>query len=167
MVKVAEYTYSRKKAFVYGTTIGLLTGILNAWLPLIDFTLRASLFGWLATAVITTIFLHEGIHGAVALLFGHRPIFGVKPPFFYVTFDHKVPRDHFMAVTLAPLVTLDVIFIGFYMLNLLRTFSFLCLMINTIGALGDVWIAVKLLAQNRSILVQDTKNGIEIWSETL
>ncbi len=72
-----------------------------------------------------------------------------------------------MAVTLAPLVTLDVIFIGFYMLNLLRTFSFLCLMINTIGALGDVWIAVKLLAQNRSILVQDTKNGIEIWSETL
>lgn len=165
MLKVAEYTYSRKRALIYGTGVGLFTGVLNTWLPLIDFTLRPSLFAWLAGGVITVIFLHEGLHGAVAVLLGHRPIFGVKPPFFYVTFNHKVPRGHFIAVTLAPLIILDFLFVGFYVLDVLRTFTFLCFMINTLGAMGDIWIVMKLLPQERSVFVQDTKNGIEIWSD--
>ncbi|UCD86534.1 MAG: DUF3267 domain-containing protein [Desulfobacterales bacterium] len=163
MIKVADYTYSRKKAMVYGTGIGVATGLVNTWHPFIDFTFRPSLFAYLVGAIITIIFLHEGVHGAVAILLGHRPIFGVKPPFFYVTFDTKVPRGHFIGVTLAPLVILNVICVALYIVGFLRTFVFLCLMTNTIGSMGDIWILLKLLPHERSVLVQDTKNGIEIW----
>ncbi|MBW1742753.1 MAG: DUF3267 domain-containing protein [Deltaproteobacteria bacterium] len=163
MTKIADYTYSRNKAMVYGMGIGVGTGIINTWIPFIDFTFRPALFAWLACAIVTTIILHEGIHGAVAVLFGHKPIFGIKPPFFYVTFDTKVPRTHFMLVTLAPLVILNVICIALYKVDFLRTFVFLCLMTNTIGSMGDIWILLKLFPHERSVLVQDTKNGIEVW----
>jgi hypothetical protein len=163
MTKIADYTYSRNKAMAYGTCIGVGTGIINTWIPFIDFTFRPALFGWLACAIVTTIILHEAIHGAIALVFGHKPIFGMKPPFFYVTFDTKVPRGHFMTVTLAPLVLLDITCITLYAVGFLRTFVFLCLMTNTIGSMGDIWILLKLFPHDRSVLVQDTKNGIEVW----
>ena len=39
----------------------------------------------------------------------------------------------------------------------------LCFEINTIGAIGDVWIVLKLLPARRGSLVQDTMTGVEIW----
>ena len=163
MTKIADYTYSRNKAMIYGTGIGVGTGIINTWIPFVHFTFRPALFAWLACAIVTTIILHEGIHGAVAVLFGHKPIFGIKPPFFYVTFDTRVPRGHFMTVTLAPLVLLNIMCIILYAVGFLKTLVFLCLMTNTIGSMGDIWILLKLFPHDRSVLVQDTKNGIEVW----
>lgn len=82
MIKVADYTYSRKKAMMYGTGIGVATGYINTWYPLIDFTFRPFLFASLLGAIIAVAFLHEGVHGTVAVLLGHKPIFGIRPPFF-------------------------------------------------------------------------------------
>jgi hypothetical protein len=165
MIRVAEHIYSRKKLFAYGTCVGVLAGMFNAFFPLIDFSMRASFFGWLAAAVVAIIFLHEGVHGAVAVLYGHRPTFGMKPPYFYTTFTEKIPRGHFIVITLAPLVVLNIIFIGFFAAGFLKVFTYFCLLVNTIGAMGDLWIILKLSGHDRGTLIQDTKNGIEVWNK--
>jgi hypothetical protein len=68
-----------------------------------------------------------------------------------------------MTVTLAPLILLNIVCITLYAVGFLTTFVFLCLMTNTIGSMGDIWILLKLFSHDGSVLVQDTKNGIEVW----
>jgi hypothetical protein len=163
VIRVAGHTFPRKKGLAFGTGVGVLAGILNAYFPLIDFRISASFFGWLAAAVVVIIFLHEGVHGVVGVLFGHRPIFGIRPPYFYTTFTEKVSRGHFMVIALTPLVVLNIIFVALFATGFLKVFTYFCLLVNTIGAVGDLWIILKLSRHDRGTLIQDTKNGIEVW----
>ncbi len=160
--KVADHTVSRLKLGVYGALVGVLLGVVNTFLD-VDFTPRLALAGWLIAAILSVVVLHEGIHGAVASLLGHRPIFGLKPPLVYVTFDEKLPRWHLMGIAVAPFVLLNVVFAAVYAAGLLKLFSALCFGINTLGAIGDLWITGKVLAADPGTFVQDTKTGVEIW----
>ena len=143
--------------------MGVGFGLINAALPDVDFTPSTDLLGWAVGAIAVVIVLHEGIHGATGLALGHRPVFGIKPPFVFTTFRHKIPRGHFILVALAPLVILDGVAAALYATGDLRLFYTLCFEINTIGALGDTWIVLKLLPARRGSLVQDTMTGVEIW----
>ena len=143
--------------------MGVGFGLINAILPGVDFTLNISLFGWAIAAIFAVILVHEGIHGLAGRLLGHRPVFGFKPPFVFTTFRNMIPRGHFILVALAPLIVLDGILIALYATGDLRLFYLLCLEINTIGALGDTWIVLKLLPAPRGSKVQDTMTGVEIW----
>ncbi len=149
--------------FAYGTGLGVLGGLLNAYFPLIDFRIKASFFGWLAASVAGVIILHEAVHGAFAVLFGHRPIFGIRPPYFYTTFTEKIPRGHFMVIALAPLFVINILFIALFAAGFLKVFAYFCLLVNTIGCVGDVWIIVKLSGHDRGTFIQDIKSGIEVW----
>ncbi len=159
---VAVYTFPRTKATVYGLGVGILVGIGNSFLAL-DFEPRLALFGALIAAIVLVLILHEGLHGAVGALFNYRPIFGVEPPLVYTTFNERIRRTHFIAIALAPLLVLDVVFVGFYAAGVFRLFMDLCFAVNTIGAVGDMWIVLKLLTHDRASAVQDTKNGIAIY----
>ncbi len=162
---VGTFDISRKKATLLALVLGVLTGVVNTFLD-VDFTLCWELLGWLALAFVTVIVLHEGIHGLTARIFGHKPIFGLKPPLVYVTFDTKIPRGHFVAIALAPLIVLDVVFAVLYSMDVANLFADLGFVINTLGAVGDVWIVLKLLPQERGTLVRDTRTGIEVWRKT-
>ncbi len=161
--KVSEFTLPRKAVYGLCIVMGILAGIVNSFLHM-DFTLRLSLVGWLLAAIVIVVSLHEGIHGAVAALFGHDPVFGFKPPLVYITFTSKIPRNHFILVALAPLIVLDLVFGLLYARDLLKLFSNFCFTINTIGAVGDLWIAAKLLGASKGTVVQDTKTGFEVWA---
>jgi hypothetical protein len=165
MGKIAEYSISRTKVCFYAMVAGIIIGLFNALVPLIDFTLNIRFFLWLSAALVTVVFLHEGIHGAVAVLSGHRPVFGFKPPLVYVTFTEKIPHGQFILIALAPLVVLDGLFAILFVAGFLKTFSYFCFIINTLGAAGDIWILLKLLPQKKGTLVQDTKTGIEVWTQ--
>ena len=162
LTQVAVHTVSRLKLGVYGTLVGVLLGVVNTFLG-VDFTPRPALAGWLAVAIVSVVVLHEGIHGAVASLLGHRPIFGLKPPLVYVTFKEKLPRWHLVAIAVAPFIILNLVFAALYAAGLLKLFSVLCFGINTLGATGDLWITSKVVAAEAGTLVQDTKTGVEIW----
>ncbi|NIM52968.1 MAG: hypothetical protein GTO22_27650 [Gemmatimonadales bacterium] len=161
-VKVREYLFSRRLAVIYGVAVGILIGIGNSFLD-VNFTLQPTFFGWLGAAILTVLFLHEGVHGVVGVLLGYRPILGVEPPLVYTTFKERIPRNHLMTIALAPLLVLDAAFIGLYLLGILKLFMDLCFAVNTIGAVGDMWIALKLLRHDAGMFVQDTKTGIEVW----
>jgi hypothetical protein len=181
---LAAYDIPRQKAtafaMVVGVSMGLACTLLKVdFIPLADWTAFhagggmwakarpfAKLIGALAAAVVLTAIVHEGVHGLTAVLFGSRPKFGVKIPLVYVTFDHRVPREAFIAIALAPLLILSPAFGLLAYSKILGPFNLIaifCLMVNTIGAVGDVWMTLKLLPQARGAMVQDTKTGLEIW----
>lgn len=165
MAKLGEHTFSRTKVSTYSLILGLLIGIYNSISPPIDFILSPALFALLAAAIISVIVLHEGVHGTVAATFGFNPIFGIKPPLVYVTFKERIPRGQFIVITLAPLVILDTVFVILYGIESIKIFSYFCLIINTLGSVGDLWIAVKLTRHERGTMIQDTKTGIELWEK--
>ncbi len=164
LVMAAEYTFPRRKAVVYGVLVGLLIGYANTFLD-VDFTLRADLLvGSVLVAIVIVVVVHEGLHGGVGMLLGHRPVFGLEPPLVYTTYEEKIPRDHLIAIALAPLILIDMACIFLYLLGTLRLFAVLCFAVNTIGALGDVWIVLKIARHSRDSLIQDTKTGVQVWS---
>ncbi len=161
-VKVTEYRISRVMVGLYTLGLGVLMGIVNSFLDL-DLSLRLGLLGWVVLALVVVVLLHEATHGAAAWVLGHRPIFGIKPPLVFITFAEKVPRGHFLTIALAPLVLLDTVFATLYAAGVLKLFSSLCFMINSLGAAGDLWMVIKVAQQGRGTYVQDTKSGVEIW----
>jgi hypothetical protein len=162
LVKLGQYSLPRGKAYVAAVAVGLASGVANSYLDL-DFSFRPELFAWLAASVVVTVALHEAVHGAAAALLGHRPIFGFKPPLIYITFKDKLPRGHYIAVALAPLVVLDLLFGVMFASGVLRLMSDLCFIINTLGAAGDVWVVARLLGMQRGTMIQDTRDGFEVW----
>ena len=154
--------FPRRRATGVGLVMGVLFGVGNHLLAL-DFSLRPELFFAVGAALIVVLFLHEGVHGAAGWLLGHRPEFGFEPPLVFTTFREKIPRGHLIVIALAPLVTLDALFVGLYFTGTLELFAAVCVAINTIGAIGDVWIVARVLPQARGSVIQDTKSGVEVW----
>ena len=148
--------------YVVGLCLGVLAGFTEPFLD-VDLSLKPSLFLVVASALVTTAILHEGVHGAVSLLLGYRPIFGFKPPLIYVTFAGKVPRGRFMLMALSPFVILNLLFGVLYANGLVKLFSDFGLIINTIGSVGDMWIALKLVGIPKGASIQDTRTGFEAW----
>ncbi|UCC81997.1 MAG: DUF3267 domain-containing protein [Gemmatimonadota bacterium] len=164
LVMATEYVFPRWKAVVYGVLVGLLIGYGNTFLD-VDFTLRADLLVVLViVAIVIVVVAHEGLHGGVGMLLGHRPVFGLEPPLVYTTYKEKIPRDHLIAIALAPLVVIDTVCVALYALDVIRLFAVLCFAVNTIGALGDLWIVLKISRHPRDSLIQDTKTGVQVWS---
>ncbi|MHC4914691.1 MAG: DUF3267 domain-containing protein [Planctomycetota bacterium] len=178
---VAAYSMPRGRAVALAGCVGVGLGIVAAALGLefiprrawdLLFSSRAGLgeralpflvfLGQLVAALLVTVLLHEGVHGLIAVAFGCRPRFGVKFPLVFVTFDEMVPRGRFILVALGPLVLLDAAFAALVWARLWPGMFLICVMANTIGATGDVWMALKLLPHRRGSLVRDTATGFEV-----
>ena len=165
LVKVAEHKINRRKAVIACFIIGIGAGLCNAILDRPEFLwpFPLELLYWVLAAIPTVLILHEGLHGLAALALGHRPVFGVKFPLFFTTFRHKLPRGVLIVVALTPLVVIDGVGMILYLKDILPLFSLICVEVNTIGAVGDCWIVMKLLGHERGTLIQDTMSGIEVW----
>jgi hypothetical protein len=148
--------------YAIGIAVGVVAGFANSLIDL-DMSLRLSLFGWVLASVIVVVALHEGTHGAVAALLGHKPLFGLRPPLVYVTFTGKLPRGHFMVVAIAPFILLNLLFGCLYGRGTLKLFCDFSLIINSIGSVADIWVFLKVIGAPRGAMIQDTKTGFEVW----
>ena len=164
MEKVGDYALPRNLVYVIAVFLGIIAGVVNSFLA-IDLRVRPMLGVLVLASLVLVIILHEGLHVTAAMMLGHKPQFGIKLPLVYITFTHKVPRNHFILIALTPFILLDIVFIVLYARGVLKLFCDLCLVINTIGAVGDIWIALKLLQMPRQSLILDTKTGFEVWSD--
>ncbi len=160
--KVADHVFPREVASLVGVVVGIVIGIGNAMLGLLFPSWLATL-GLLCAALALVLVLHEGLHGAAGMLFGYRPIFGIQPPLVFTTFKEKIARNHLAAIALAPLVILDAAFVTAFVLVPGEIFWDLCFAVNTIGAVGDVWIVTRVLSHPPETVFQDTKSGVEAW----
>lgn len=162
MRKVAEHSPSRGILCAISIVIGVLAGFVNTHLG-IDLSLQASLLVWLLLAIFVVVVLHEGTHGAVAMLLGYKPVFGLKLPLVYVTFTKKVKRRHYMLVAIAPFVILSFLFGFLYFRGTLNLFYYLSFLANLIGSVGDLWVVLKLAGGPQGAWIQDTNTGFEVW----
>ncbi len=160
--KVAHCNPPRSFLYAIGIAAGVVAGFANSILN-IDMSLNPSLFGWVLASVVAVVALHEGTHGAVAVLLGHRPVFGLRPPLVYITFKGKLPRGHLMMVAIAPFVVLDLLFGILYAQGTLILFCDLSLIVNSIGSMVDIWVILKLIGAPKGALIQDTRTGFEVW----
>ena len=160
--KVADHIFPRQAATLVGVVIGIAIGIGNAMLGL-PFPSWPVTLGLLCAALVVVLVLHEGLHGAAGVLFGYRPTFGVQLPLVFTTYEEKIARNHLVAIALAPLVILDAVFVMAFLLIPGEIFWNLCFSVNTIGAVGDVWIVTRVLSHPRETVFQDTKSGVEAW----
>ena len=160
--RIADHVFPHEAATLVGVGVGIVIGIGNAMLGLLFPSWLATL-GLLCVALALVLVLHEGLHGAAGMLFGYRPIFGVQPPLVFTTFKEKIARNHLVAIALAPLVILDAAFVTAFLLVPGEIFWDLCFAVNTIGAVGDMWIVTRILGHPPETVFQDTKSGVEAW----
>lgn len=119
----------------------------------------------LAVTMIVVVVLHELVHGLFFWLFiRSRPQFGFNilgyayaaAPGWYI------PRPQFLVVGLAPLVLISLA--GLLVLPFTTppvSFVFIgALILNAVGAIGDLYVFIRLLLVPRHVLIEDHGDGI-------
>ena len=126
------------------------------------------LLGLVALPLITFA-IHEGIHGVVFKTFGGKSRYGTGikhwVPYAYTTVPNQLfPRNAFVIILVAPLVV-----INSAALLLLGIFPQLAglgwvVVVNTSGAIGDLWITSIVCCYPVSVSVEDRRDGIAIYA---
>lgn len=146
--------------FIFGMSI------FNALVGVGDNQIKLSLSGLIAIQL-STIILHELLHGLGFLLGGAKPSYGVGIGYFYATSKQKLPLKHMLRAGYLLLVSLSLAFIVigllFPKLQLICSIGFIT---NFTGAIGDAWLMSKLWKYRRfdDVLIQDQKFGTEVFS---
>ncbi len=107
---------------------------------------------------------HEAIHGLVARVFGARPKFGVGAGFAYTTFREPVRPVPYLVIGLAPLLLISLAGIALLVFRPVAPGQTLVFIIgNAAGAVGDLWVAVKVLRLPEGSLVCDLADGFAYY----
>ena len=117
--------------------------------------------------IFITLILHELVHGFFFWLFTkERPQFGIGPGYAYAAApDWYFPKGKYLVVGLAPLVVLTVL--GLVAIALVPSawvaVLFLAVVFNAGGAVGDLYICIRIAGEAQGIRVRDMGDGFEIY----
>ena len=110
--------------------------------------------------------LHELIHGAVAALFGGRPVYGIGPGVAFCHVPELMRKGQYAAIAAAPLVVLTAA--GLLAMPLLpqvlRPANLAMLVTNAVGAVGDIAVLAEVARLPRGALIADTADGFEAYA---
>ena len=127
----------------------------------------ASFLGLLLAVMLVMIILHEGLHGLFFWLFTReKPKFAFKGFYAYAAMpDWYFPKKDYLITALAPLVGITLVsVIGLALLPGWADAALVWLLIlNTSGAVGDLWIASALLRAPASVLGRDAGDCSELF----
>ncbi|MHB8192776.1 MAG: DUF3267 domain-containing protein [Bellilinea sp.] len=120
--------------------------------------------------IFATIVLHEAIHGlGFMLLAKARPIFAFRGVYAYAAAPgYYIPRNPYLVIALAPLVVISlagVVLMAFVHPVWIAPLVLVCV-VNSSGAVGDLWVAWLLLRHPAEALAQDRGDEIEIYAPT-
>ena len=136
--------------------------------PLLDSLPELGRLLLVVLTVIITFGLHELLHGLAIRYYGHRPRYGMRLDLgvLYATTDNAlVPRNQFIVIALAPLVVIGIGGMALMVLASGAVAYYLGLMIvlNTSGAVGDLWMVYEVLRYPPHALVRDEADRIRIY----
>ena len=147
---------------ILGLTIrALLRGYLEWQVDILFFPIVLGLF-------VVLIIVHEAVHGVLFLVLGGKPRFGVKvvgrffPVALYATSRAPVSRNQYLLISLAPFLTLTLVFLVISILanaDGIAALAIVAMAINVSGSIGDLMAAWKIRRHGRSVLFEDTENG--------
>lgn len=145
----------------------LIVGLRPDFVLLAQFSISIAMLIEILLAIFATLSVHELIHGLFFWLFTReRPTFGIGPGYAYAAApDWYFPKGRYLLVGLAPLVLISAL--GLAALPFLPTgwlgMVLLAVVFNAGGAVGDVYICLRIGAEARNILVRDSGDGFEIY----
>jgi hypothetical protein len=134
-----------------------------------SFSIDLNQVGSTLAAILITIVLHEWLHGMTMKLFGAKPQYGFKwkQLLFYATCPgHAFQRNQYIAVALAPLVVLTIVFIlGMWLLSGTGWVALLgiCGVLNASGAIGDIWMSGIALRYPPTAYIVDEQDGMRVF----
>jgi hypothetical protein len=117
--------------------------------------------------IFITLTLHELVHGFFFWFFTkERPKFGIGPGYAYAAApDWYFPKGKYLIVGLAPLVVLTVL--GLAAIALVPPAwvgaIFLAIVFNAGGAVGDLYICIRIGGEAHNVWVKDTGDGFEVY----
>jgi hypothetical protein len=138
--------------------LAVVTETPTGFTVVVDMTL---VVGMAVLALGTTVVVHELVHGIVFGRYDYRVSYGAMPQIgaFYATPFHQfVAREHVFPVALAPLLAISLVGLPLLAVPvpLFAFFVFLLLVINAIGASGDLYIVAYLLRRPEGTLLYDS-----------
>ncbi len=117
--------------------------------------------------VALTTLLHEFIHGVFFWIYTRStPVFGIKLLFAYAGApEWYIPRNRYAVVGLAPLVLISVV--GFLLIPLTSLpaaqLILFGMVVNTAGAVGDIYVCGRILHLAPDVLIQDTGYVFDVY----
>jgi len=118
---------------------------------------------WLAMALIVVVPLDEKVHVLAATRLGYDPSVKIDLPKIFTTCSESLSRNHVIVVALSPLVALNTLAFTLFWFGPLQLFAALCIVVNTVGSAGDLWLASNLFRHERDARVLATDAGVEVW----
>jgi hypothetical protein len=129
----------------------------DAWVSLLGFLL----------ALVVSITLHEVVHGVFFWwLTGHPPKFGLGPGYAFAAMPGwYLPKRQYLVVGLAPLVVLTILGLLYvpFLPNWLIVPFFGGLVFNAGGAIGDIYICLRIAREAEDVWVLDHGDGFEVY----
>ena len=181
--KAAEINLATSKGLaILLNIVGTVIALLSMWLLLgLIFRVHPELrpaassinFGMREVGRITAILLgltvfntvvHELIHGFFFWRYtGSRPVFALKLSYAYAAApEWFIPKRQYFVVALAPLVVIDAAALLVIWLGPAgwAVPAAIVAAVNTGGAVGDLWVVIRLLFCSPACMVQDKGDGI-------
>jgi hypothetical protein len=143
------------------------TGTVGSEIKINGLASAAGFIGLLLGVMAVMIVLHEGLHGLFFWLFTRaKPKFAFKGFYAYAAMpDWYLPRREYLITALAPLVGITAL--GILALALLPGWAdpplVWLLILNTSGAVGDLWIVSALLRAPAGVLGRDAGDCSELF----
>ncbi len=123
--------------------------------------------GQFLLAMVVSISLHELVHGAFFWWFAkHPPKFGVGPGYAYAAMPGwYFPKRQYLVVGLAPLMILTALGLMFvpFLPGWLVVPFFWGMVLNAGGAIGDIYICLRIGREADDIWVKDLGDGFEVY----
>ncbi|HSM24217.1 MAG TPA: DUF3267 domain-containing protein [Anaerolineaceae bacterium] len=120
--------------------------------------------------IIVVMLLHEGFHAYFFWLFSrHKPIIGFKGAYAYASLPGwYLPRNQYLLIVIAPLIfiTLIGVILFVFMPASIVNLVFVALVINTSGAVGDLFVVIWLLTKPTATYALDQIDTIEFFVPT-
>ncbi len=129
------------------------------------------LLGVVLLVIFVTLILHELVHGFFFWLFTKEmPQFGVGPGYAYAAApDWYFPKGKYLVIGLAPLVVLTVF--GLIAIALAPVgwvaILFLAIVFNAGGAVGDLYICIRIGVEAQNVWIKDKGDGFEVYRQTI
>ncbi|MDX9851921.1 MAG: DUF3267 domain-containing protein [Anaerolineaceae bacterium] len=123
--------------------------------------------GKLLLTIVFVLVLHEGIHALFFWVYSRqKPVVGFKGAYAYAAMPGwYFPRNQFMVIGIAPLIVISLIGVLFLAILPISSINLVlvALVINTSGAVGDLFVVIWLLTKPRETFANDKIDSIEFY----
>lgn len=123
--------------------------------------------GKLLLTIVFVLVLQEGIHALFFWVYSRqKPVVGFKGAYAYAAMPGwYFPRNQFMVIGIAPLIVISLIGVLFLAILPISSINLVlvALVINTSGAVGDLFVVIWLLTKPRETFANDKIDSIEFY----